>query len=148
MKDLQSGKIAFCNYTVKWATTIELLLENHLSELISLSKHSRDSEQFKKVWHETDFCKDCGIAHAKELLGYSSEAITGGGCGDPENWQELFTIANELHDFLIPLTKPEHYTSDVFQKIADFNSSLRSIRKKLEQAGSQSVAGDEIEHLT
>jgi len=148
MKDLESDKLAFCNYTVKWATTIELLLENHLSELLAMRKYVGKPE-FKDVWHQTDFCKDCGVSHAKELLGYSSEAITGGGCGDPELWQEMFTIADELHDFLFPLTKPEDYTPEVFDKIAQFNSRLREVRKKLEEAGIKYIARkDEKEHLT
>ena len=137
-----------CSYTTKWATTIELLLENHLSELLALSKYVDNPEEFKEVWHETFFCKDCAISHSKELLGYASEAITGGGCGNPELWQELFNIANELHDFLVPLTKPEDYSKEVFDKIADYDSRLRAVRKKLEDAGMQFIQKErKQEHL-
>ena len=146
-KNLEKDKAQFCLYTMKWATTIELLLENHLSELLALSKYA-GTEQFKDVWHEATFCKDCIESHAKELMGYASEALTGGGCGDPETWQELFTTADELHDFILPLNEMEDYTSEVFDKIADFDYKLRQIRKRLEETGVEfAKKDDKNEHI-
>ncbi len=145
MKDLQSDKKAFCSYTVKWATTIELLLENHLSELLAFRKYV-GTPDFEKIWHETAFCKDCAVSHTKELLGYASEAITGGGCGDKKIWEDLFTIADELHNFLVPLNQMDDYTLEVFEKVEDFESQLRSVRKELEAI--QCYQDDGKEHLT
>jgi len=135
MVDLTKDKLQFCLYTIKWATTVELLLENHLSELLSLSKYMGNEKEFERVQHETFFCRDCILSHCKELAGYASEAITGGGCGDPQSWQDLFNIANELHDFLLPLTEAKDYTKEVFDRVADFDYRLRQIRKKLEETG-------------
>jgi len=150
--NLQKDKEKFFQYTLKWASTIELLLENHLSELLALSKYC-GTEQFKDVWGETTFCKDCILSHCKELIGYSSECLTQG-CPSQDEWQDLFTTANELHDFLLPLTEMSDYTPEVFDKVAEYNHRLRQIRKKLEEAGVEfatknksSMIIDEKEHI-
>jgi len=146
-KNLEKDKEEFFRYTLKWATTIELLLENHMSELLSLAKYADDIEEFKKVWKEATFCKDCIVDHCKELLGYASECLTAG-CPALESWRELFNVADELHDFILPLNKMEDYTSEVFDKIAEYDRRLREIRKELEEAGMEIVGRDDEEHIT
>jgi len=149
-KDLQKDKAQFCLYTIKWATGIETLVENHCSELLTLLNHV-GTDDFGKVWKETYFCKDCLISHSKELMAYASEAVTGEGCGDLKAWEDLQKTASDLHDYLLPLNEAEDYTKDTKTKIEELLARLRTARKKIEDAGVQFATFDKkdnIEHIT
>lgn len=130
LKDLAKDKKGFFEYTLKWAIAIELLLENHLSELIALEKYFDDPQEFKKQWEKTKFCKSCVVAHSLELMGYSSECITGACPYQPE-WKELQNTADEMYNFFRPLKKIGDFTREVFEKAKEFRTKLRNIRKAL-----------------
>jgi len=130
LKDLTKDKKKFFQYTLEWAMTIELLMENHLSELIALEKYLDDPADFRKHWEETNFCKSCVVAHSLELKGYASECITGACPSQPE-WRELQSVATEMYQFFGPLKKIEDFTRDVFKKAKEFDTKLRNIRKAL-----------------
>lgn len=152
MIDLEKDKEEFFKYTLKWAMMVELLLEDHLSELEALGKYIDDSEKFKQVWNEAKFCQECIVNHSLEEAGFANECVTTK-CPALPDWKELFNTASEMYDYFSPLTKMEDYTKEVFRKAGDFNSRLRSVRKKLEEAGMEFVAKDGYkddgkEHLT
>lgn len=130
LKDLTKDKKKFFQYTLEWAMTIELLMENHLSELIALEQYLDDAADFRKHWEETNFCKSCVVAHSLELKGYASECITGVCPSQPE-WKELQNVATEMYQFFSPLKKIEDFTREVFEKTKEFRTKLRNIRKAL-----------------
>ena len=149
MKDLQSDKKEFFRYTLKRALGIELLTENHLADLLALSKYVDQIQEFKERWKDVDFCKGCISAHCLELQSYGSECLTSQCPAQPE-WRELARIADELYDFIEPLEKPEQYNKEVFDKVTDFSTRLRDVRKRLEEAGKGVIVlkDDGKEHLT
>lgn len=128
--DLIKDKKRLFEYTLEWAITIELLLENHLSELIALEKYLEDPEEFKKRWEKTKFCKSCVVAHSLELKGYASECITGA-CPSSPSWKDLQNLGSEMYQFFKPLEKIEDFTREVFDKSKEFRTKLRDIRKAL-----------------
>lgn len=138
MKDLTKDKKSLYEYTLEWVITIELLLENHLSELIALEKHLDKPEEFKKHWEKTKFCKSCVVAHSLELKGYSSECITGACPSEPE-WKDLQNLGSEMYKFFKPLRKIEDFTREVFEKAKEFRTKLRNIRKTLTEEDSRKV---------
>lgn len=131
MIDLTKNKEKFLEYTLKWTLRVELLLENHLSELIALEKYAKNINELKKKAEELMFCQECVANHALELSGYASECITGD-CPNPSAWNELFKLCDEMYDYFAPLTKLEDYTQEVFDKAKRYDFKLRSLRKRLE----------------
>jgi len=87
--------------------------------------------KLKQKLVEILWCRECVTNHALELLGFASEAITGG-CPNRAAWEELSITADEIYEFFEPLKKVEQYTKPVFQKATQFNFRIRAIRKKLE----------------
>ena len=134
--DLTKDKERLFEYTLEWAITIELLLENHLSELIALGKYLDDPQDFKKRWEKTKFCKSCVVAHSLELKGYASECITGA-CPSSPSWKELQNLGSEMYQFFKPLKKIEHFTKPVFEKAKEFKTKLRDIRKALTEGNTK-----------
>ena len=128
--DLAKDKKKFFEYTLKWAMSIELLIENHLSELIALEQYLKDPQEFRRQWEKTKFCKGCVVAHSLELMGYSSECITGA-CPFQPAWKELQNTADEMYNFFKPLKKIEQFTREVFERAKEFRTKLRNIRKAL-----------------
>ncbi|GAJ05680.1 unnamed protein product [marine sediment metagenome] len=131
MIDLTKNRSQFNKYTLKKTLSTELLLEDHLSDLIALEKFSGDVGKLKKKLVEILWCRECVTNHALELLGFCSEAITGG-CPNRPAWEELSITADEIYEFFEPLKRIEQYTKPVFEKARQFNFSIRAIRKKLE----------------
>lgn len=130
LKDLTKDKKKFFEYTLKWAMAIELLIENHLSELIALEEYLKDPEEFRKQWEKTKFCKGCVVAHSLELIGYSSECVTGA-CPYQPAWKELQNVADEIYNFFKPLKKIEDFSRKVYEEAKKFRTKLRNIRKAL-----------------
>ncbi|GAJ08532.1 unnamed protein product, partial [marine sediment metagenome] len=108
-------------------------LEDHLSDLIALEKYAGDMGKLKQKLVEILWCRECVTNHCLELLGFSSEAITGG-CPNRSAWEELSLTSDEIYEFFEPLKRVEQYTKPVFEKARQFNFKIRAIRKKLEQA--------------
>jgi len=131
MIDLTRNKAQFDRYTLKKTLSTELLLEDHLSDLIALQKYAEDSQKLKQKLAEILWCRECVVNHSLELLGFASEAITGG-CPSKETWEELSITADEIYEFFEPLKRVEQYTKPVFEKARQFNFRIRGIRKKLQ----------------
>ncbi|MBA7692414.1 hypothetical protein ES703_100981 [subsurface metagenome] len=138
MIDLTKDKTQFNRYTLKKTLSTELLLEDHLSDLIALEKYAGDVEKLKQKLVEILWCRECVTNHSLELLGFASEAITGA-CPNRSAWEELSLVADEIYEFFEPLKKVEQYTKPVFQKATQFNFRIRAIRKKLEQGSPASL---------
>jgi hypothetical protein len=132
MIDLTKDKTQFNRYTLKKTLSTELLLEDHLSDLIALEKFAGDMGKLKQKLVEILWCRECVTNHALELLGFASEAITGG-CPNRPAWEELSLVSDEIYEFFEPLKKVEQYSKSVFEKARQFNFRIRAIRKKLEQ---------------
>lgn len=153
MAELEKDKTKFFRETLKDSLAIELLMENHLAKLLALSRYVGEPEELQKRLADVTWCKECVENHCLELgRGYSSECLTGACPAQPE-WKELASICDELYDFLYPLEKVEQYTKKVFDKVSEFDSRLRDVRKKLEEAGKTVLGGlryqdDGKEHLT
>lgn len=148
MVDLEKDKEEFFRYTLKWAMMIELLLEDHLSELEALGKYIDEPEKFKEVWNEVKFCQECLYNQAIEIAGFANECVTAK-CPALPDWEELFNTGSKIYDYFYPLTKMEDYTKEVFKKAGEFNSRLRLIRKRLQEAGAEYITQDDgKEHLT
>ncbi len=137
MMDLTKDTEKLQEYTKKWTLTIIFLTENHLSELVAIGNFIEDKTKFIQVWEETLFCKACVQNHFLELQGYSSECISGA-CDPLGAWRELQVLSSEAYDFFKPLTKIEHFTREVFEKVQRFVVKLRNVRKKLETKGTKS----------
>jgi len=132
MIDLTKNKEQFDKYTLKKTLSTELLLEDHLSDLIALEKYAGDVGKLRQKLVEILWCRECVTNHALELLGFSSEGITGD-CPNRPAWEELSLASDEVYEFFEPLKKVEQYTKPVFEKARQFNFRIRAIRKKLEQ---------------
>lgn len=137
MIDLTKDKKKLEEYTRKWTLTIIFLTENHLSELVAIGQYVNDKGKFLQIWEETSFCKACVQNHFLELQGYASECISGA-CDPSGAWRELQALSSEGYDFFKRLTKIEHFTREVFDKVQDFVVKLRNVRKKLETEGTKS----------
>lgn len=133
MIDLTKDRKKLEQYTKKWTLTIIFLTENHLSELVAIGNFVEDKGKFLQLWEETSFCKACVENHFLELQGYGSECVTGA-CSPLGAWKELQALSSEAYDFFKPLTKIEHFTKEIFDKVQNFVIQLRDVRKKLEQA--------------
>lgn len=137
MIDLTKDKKKLEEYTRKWTLTIIFLTENHLSELVAIGQYVNDKGKFLQIWEETSFCKACVQNHFLELQGYGSECVSGA-CYPLGAWRELQALSSEGYDFFKRLTKIEHFTREVFDKVQDFVVKLRQVRKKLEIEGRKS----------
>lgn len=138
LKELAKDPKKFFEYTLKWSMAIELLIENHLSELIAIGGSLDDPEEFRRRWEDTSWCRGCVVAHSLELMGYSSECITGA-CPSQPAWKSLMNLASEMYEFFKPLKRIEDYTREVFEKTKEFRTKLRDIRKSLTEEDSHKV---------